>query len=77
VVRRYERSVNKVGHWKKEIETGKNGTVDFSILPYIDTEALSQENDQFKRLLGKKDLELVVLRDLIKKKSLHLLKNLR
>jgi transposase-like protein len=45
VARRYERSVNMVGRWKKESETGKYGNVDFSTLPFLDAEALSQEND--------------------------------
>ncbi|WCK52538.1 IS3 family transposase [Aneurinibacillus sp. Ricciae_BoGa-3] len=69
VARRYELSVNMVGRWKKEIETGKYGDVDFATLPSLDAETLSQENDQLKRLLGEKDLELAILRDLIKKKN--------
>ncbi|SDK03390.1 hypothetical protein SAMN04487909_13638 [Aneurinibacillus migulanus] len=40
-------------------------------------EALLQENDQLKRLLGEQALEIAILRDLIKKKNPHLLKNLK
>jgi transposase len=77
VARRYELSVNMVGRWKKEIETGKYGDVDFTTLPSLDAETLSKENDQLKRLLGEKDLELAILRDLIKKKNPHLLRSLK
>lgn len=41
------------------------------------SKALVKENDQLKRLLGEKDLEIAILRDLIKKKNPHLLKSLK
>jgi hypothetical protein len=36
-----------------------------------------EENDQLKRLLGEQALKLAILRDLVKKKNPHLLKNLK
>jgi hypothetical protein len=35
---------------------------------------LSQENEQLEKLLGEKDFEIAILRDLLKKTSLYLLK---
>jgi transposase len=36
---------------------------------------ISTENEQLKKLLGEKDLEIAILRDLVKKKNPHLLTN--
>jgi transposase len=78
VARRYELSPNMVNRWVKEF---KAGNFDESIQEVgtspLETKKLSQENDQLKRLLGEKDLEIAILRDLIKKKNPHLLKNLK
>lgn len=78
VARRYELSSNMVNRWVKEYKEGKfdlvNSTVNSTPL---ETKKLSQENDQLKKLLGEKDLEIAILRDLIKKKSPHLLKSLK
>ena len=38
---------------------------------------LEEENDQLKKLLGEKDLEISILRDVLKKKNPHLLKRLK
>lgn len=43
----------------------------------LETKKLSQENDHLKRLLGEKDLEIAILRDLVKKKNPHLLTKLK
>ncbi|OIJ17974.1 transposase [Anaerobacillus alkalidiazotrophicus] len=78
VARRYELSPNMVNRWVKEYKNGKfddhSSTGDTVAL---ETKELSQENDQLKKLLGEKDLEIAILRDLIKKKNPHLLKNLK
>ncbi len=78
VARRDELSPNMVNRWVKEY---KAGNFDESIQAVgtspLETKKLSQENDQLKRLLGEKDLEIAILRDLIKKKSPHLLTNLK
>lgn len=80
VARRYELSSNMVNRWVKEYKDGKfdNGNVNEGKewIP-LETKKLSQENDQLKKLLGEKDLEIAILRDLIKKKNPHLLKNLK
>ncbi|WP_374724238.1 hypothetical protein [Calidifontibacillus erzurumensis] len=50
---------------------------DVAGLPDLDTKELAKENEKLKTLLGEKDLEIAILRDLIKKKNPHLLKNLK
>ncbi|AMA71699.1 hypothetical protein ACH33_01820 [Aneurinibacillus sp. XH2] len=52
VARRYELSANMVGHWKRELESGKHGDIDFSTVPVLDAEEVVKENEQLKRLLG-------------------------
>lgn len=78
VARRYELSGNMVNRWVKEYKDGKyddsSSTTEF--VP-LETKKLSQENDQLKKILGEKDLEIAILRDLIKKKNPHLLKSLK
>ncbi|RHX67150.1 transposase, partial [Bacillus amyloliquefaciens] len=56
---------------------GKFGEVDVAVLPDIDSKELSKENEKLKMLLGEKDLEIAILRDLIKKKNPHLLKSMK
>ena len=77
VARRYELNPNMVGRWIREYKDGKFGDVDVSILPDLDSKEISKENEQLKKLLGEKDLEIAILRDLIKKKNPHLLKKLK
>lgn len=78
VARRYEINPNMVNRWVKEYKEGKYD----EMIPGVEstpleTKKLAQENEQLKKLLGDKDLEIAILRDLIKKKSPHLLKNLK
>ncbi len=78
VARRYELSSNMVNRWVKEYKEGKYADIISTVgTSPIETKKLSQENDQLKKLLGEKDLEIAILRDLIKKKNPHLLKNLK
>ena len=78
VARRYELSSDMVNRWVKEYKEGKYDNVNLDAdSSALDTKKLSQENDQLKKLLGEKDLEIAILRDLIKKKNPHLLKNLK
>lgn len=77
VARRYELNPNMVGRWIREYKDGKYGEVDVAVLPDLDSKELSEENEKLKILLGEKDLEIAILRDLIKKKNPHLLKNLK
>lgn len=77
VARRYDLNANMVGRWVREYKNGKFGNTDVASAPDIDTKELSSENDHLKQLLGEKDLEIAVLRDLVKKQNPHLLKNLK
>lgn len=60
--------------WIKEYEDGKFSVDSLDAVTVLESRELAQENDQLKRLLGEKDLEIAILRDLIKKKYPHLLK---
>lgn len=66
-----------VSRWCTEYKNGHYGDVDVAVLPDLDAKELSKENEKLKTLLGEKDLEIAILRDLIKKKNPHLLKNLK
>lgn len=77
VARRYELNANMVSRWVREYKDGKFGDVDIAAVPHLDSKQLSNENEQLKKLLGEKDLEIAILRDLIKKKNPYLLKKLK
>jgi len=77
VARRYNLNPNMVSRWCTEYKNGRYGDVDVADLPDFDAKELSKENERLKTLLGEKDLEIAILRDLIKKKNPHLLKNLK
>ncbi|RFU70027.1 transposase [Bacillus sp. V59.32b] len=79
VARRYELSPNMVNRWVKELNEGKydDGSIPVAVSAPLETKKLANENHQLKKLLGEKDLEIAIRRDLIKKKNPHLLKNLR
>ncbi|PTY76737.1 transposase, partial [Heyndrickxia sporothermodurans] len=66
VARRYELNPNMVSRWIREYKDGKYGEVDVTVLPDIDSKELSEENEKLKIILGEKDLEIAILRDLIK-----------
>lgn len=74
VARRYDLNANMVTRWVREYKDGKYGGVDMATVPDINSRELANENGQLKRLLGEKDLEIAVLRDLVKKHNPHLLK---
>lgn len=77
VARRYDLNANMVCRWVREYRNGKYGDTDAMTVPDLDSKQLSNENDQLKKLLGEKDLEIAILRDLIKKKNPNLLKKLK
>jgi transposase len=81
VARRYELSGSLVARWVREFKNGKHnansGTnSSFSGLAR-ENQHLSQENEQLKKMLGDKELEIAILKDLIKKKNPHLLTKLK
>ncbi|MEK4176575.1 transposase [Aeribacillus sp. FSL K6-1305] len=75
VARRYELSPNLVQRWVKAYEEGQLGQETVTHSSSAEIKRLEEENEQLKKLLGEKDLEIAILRDLIKKKNPHLLKN--
>ncbi|CAM3692423.1 MULTISPECIES: transposase [Brevibacillus] len=77
VARRYELHYNVVQRWMKDADAGKFEDFNMAVVDDAGSKALVKENDQLKRLLGEKDLEIAILRDLIKKKNPHLLKSLK
>jgi putative transposase len=74
VARRYEIHANLVSKWMKEYEEESDVMLSGDVPSSVEMKQLEQENDQLKRLLGEKDLEIAILRDLLKKKNPHLLK---
>jgi len=77
VARRYELNANMVSRWVREYKDGKYRDVDVTSMPDLDSKELANENDQLKKILGEKDLEIAILRDLVKKQNPHLLKKLK
>lgn len=77
VARRYELNPNMVGRWIREYKEGKYKDVNVAVLPDLDSKELAKENERLKTILGEKDLEIAILRDLIKKQNPHLLKGLK
>jgi transposase len=75
VARRYELSPNLVQRWVKAYEDGQLGQEMVTHSSSAEVKKLEEENEQLKKLLGEKDLEIAILRDLIKKKNPHLLKD--
>jgi len=84
VARRYELNTNMVARWVREFKKDKQsldtGNIEakatFNSISQ-ENRKLSHENEQLKKLLGEKDLELAILRDLLKKKNPHLLTKLK
>ncbi len=77
MARRYNLNPNMVSRGCTEYKNGHYGDVDVAVLPDFDAKELSKENERLKTLLGEKDLEIAILRDIIKKKNPHLLKKLK
>ncbi|WP_054948915.1 transposase [Numidum massiliense] len=77
VARRYDLGSNLLNRWVREYKDGHYGDVPIESAQPREFSDLAQENDQLKRLLGEKDLEIAILRDLVKKQHPHLLKRLK
>ncbi|MGV3467371.1 MAG: IS3 family transposase [Heyndrickxia sp.] len=69
VARRYDLSTNMTHRWVKEYKDGKYGNITTAESIPFDSKEMAKENDHLKRLLGEKDLEIAILRDLIKKQN--------
>jgi len=72
VARRYELSGSLVARWVREFKNGKQNANSANNLSFSglarENQHLSQENEQLKKMLGDKELEIAILKDLIKKK---------
>jgi transposase-like protein len=82
VARRHELSSSLVARWVRELKNGKNHNTENKVEVSFkeitkENQDLSQENEHLKKILGDKDLEIEILKDLIKKKNPHLLKKLK
>lgn len=76
VARRHQLSQNLAHRWLKAFEEDN----EFNIKEtgsLSEAKQLEKENDHLKKLLGEKDLEIAILRDVLKKKTPHLLKRLK
>lgn len=67
VARKHDLVSGTVTRWVRESKKVNNPTISFKYSNSKDNDALSKENEQLKKLLGEKDLELAILRDLLKK----------
>jgi transposase len=80
VARRYDLNTNMVARWVQEFKNGKHVNSSEASPSFGDlskeNQQLSQENDRLKKILGEKDLEIEILKDLIKKRNPHLLTKL-
>ena len=71
VARKHDLSANMVSRWVREHKNQNN--IGFSHVHATtgsynqSAKALESENEQLKKLLGEKDLEIAILRDLVKK----------
>lgn len=64
VARKNDLSANMVSRWVREHKNHNN----IRIGPYNQSaKALESENEKLKKLLGEKDLEIAILKDLVKK----------
>ncbi len=72
VARRHGLSVHMVSRWVREQNGSKNPLSLTSIRAQRgtnDPKSLSVENDKLKKIIGEKELEIEILRDLLKKKN--------
>jgi transposase-like protein len=74
VARRYDVNPNVLARWVREYKN--NGSISSSVTN-PDNRQVEVENEKLKKLLGEKELENQILRDLIKKSNPHLLKKLK
>ncbi|MDM5154758.1 transposase [Bacillus sp. DX1.1] len=78
VARRYDLSPNLVHKWIKAFQDHDRQEVGHhEVISPAEVKQLEAENDQLKKLLGEKNLEIAILRDVLKKKNSHLLKRLK
>ena len=86
IARKYDIRPNLVSKWVRSIQAGQSTqgsnpkgnathvTLQEHAQLMTDYRKIDQENGQLKKLLGEKDLEIAILRDLVKKTNPHLQK---
>lgn len=67
VARKHDLVAGTVTRWMRESKQSNNYTISSKYSNNKDSNSISKENDQLKKLLGEKDLEIAILRDLLKK----------
>lgn len=82
VARRNELNSGIVSRWVREYQdqTGSDSTgtsIAEPLLNKSEFKKITNENDQLKKLLGEKELEIQILRDLLKKTNPHSLIKLK
>ena len=69
VARKHDLVAGTVTRWVRESKDTNKKNNPLNQNYEIDSTSLEQENDQLKKILGEKDLEIAILRDLLKKKT--------
>ena len=69
VARRYNISVATVNYWVRQNLGITNPIKKAAMAACSEEKGLTAENLQLKKLLGEKDLEIAILKDLLKKKN--------
>lgn len=78
VARRYDLSASMVNRWIREYQKygenafkGDKGNGEVVSISNKEYHKLEEENERLKKILGEKDLEVAILRDLLKKQNPH------
>lgn len=67
VARRHDLVPGTVTRWVRESKKEKGLIASYNYSNNINAQSLEEENEQLKKLLGEKDLEIAILKDLLKK----------
>ncbi|MFY9285067.1 MAG: transposase [Tissierellaceae bacterium] len=67
VARRHDLVPGTVTRWVRESKKENRLIPNYNYSNNINAKSLEEENEQLKKLLGEKDLEIAILKDLLKK----------
>jgi len=67
VARRHDLVPGTVTRWVRESKKENGLILSYNYSNNINAKSLEEENEQLKKLLGEKDLEIAILKDLLKK----------
>lgn len=68
MARRHEISPNTIQGWVKRSRNPKQTIASNNL---VASKEVEKENEQLKKILGEKDLEIAILKDLLKKQTLN------